>query len=221
MISKKIIGALTILSLTGAIGGGLTVSANAQPAHKTPIKTNIYSNKSISSNSTQINFNKTNTIKILTQQQTQELLKNNKKVPHFSNEQEAQHYFNNLKKEVQQNTNEQNEGNQFFYRGTGTSTVDLGTGLYAELNVPYGVTYNGTLGNYYSSVGRASVGLEGFTWGESMSSGYGSATIGNNHHTIYANGGGTLNSYILIKGIGQFYSSPFTISGQWTVVGGY
>lgn len=225
MISKKIIGALTVLSLSGVIGGGAAITANAQPVHNLPIKTESHSTANVSNGDVQIHFTKPTTMKTLTKQETQELLKNNKNIPSFSSKQQAEQYFNNMKKEIIQNTknhNIKNTGNEFYYTGIDTTSESLGMGdIYATLNVPYGVSYNGTLGNYYSSDngGRANVGFGGFTWGESMSNGYGSATIGNNQHTIYAQGGGDINSYILIKGIGQFASNPFTISGQWTVPG--
>lgn len=214
MITKKIIGALTALTLTGAIGG-IGITANAQPIKNTPIK--METNLNQQQGNIQIHFKKSS-VKTLTKQETQELLKTNKNIKQFATTQEAEAYINNMKKEITENINKHTTGNEFYYQGQGVQSQSEGA-YTVELVAPYAVSWSNSLGNYYSSNngGRVGVVLNGFTLGANLSNTYGSSSIINNYGTLVANGGGDLNISIIGNGIGQIYSTAFTINGQWNV----
>ena len=226
MVNKNLLGLFTAITLAGVVGGGTIVTAknysNINANTNIGQITNQHNNEMKNKNGLLVQFGKTQ-VKTLTPEKSKEYLKDNPNIPKFKNQQEANAYANKILQEIKSNANiSKAQNNQLYYTGVNTVTQSESFGQFdVILNAPYAVSWSNTLGNYYSSNsnGYAYLGLSGMTAGFDLDNTWGFSTIHNNQHELSAEAGGDIVISLWAGGMINYYNTPVSLQGSWTVPG--
>lgn len=162
------------------------------------------------------NVNKNYTVKAISKEE----IPSNITPKEFENEEQAQAYYESIIDNLHNTEASVSSINLRSYNGSRYASKKLLPPLntvHLYMNVGYRAEWNSSIGNHYASADIPTTAISGVTlgleWVENKGASY--SNISSSKHSLSAHGVGTLNQYLLIKGLLKVYSSTQSIDATW------